>query len=355
MELGFFDTILRGGAVGIFTLIAVILVSKQNNDPLMWVGAAFFICAIGHTIDNSPGWRLISPDRGDIFNFVAVSATPLLWAFLMGLFSDRSGQFWRRLIPFGVMTCVNVSAWTLAHRLQMQGFPSLWLVHIAMNVALMAHILWILARDIGGDLIEARRRLRGPVIVATSLYVFGMALADIFDGFVHGVPKWPLLQSGALFGLAVGSGWAFLQAGSVFWGRETSPPETIPAATQSAIVDNLLLARLKTALSDGQIWKREGLTIGALAAELSVPEYRLRRLINENLGHRNFADFINSNRIEAAMVALGQPILNPPSITQLAYELGFASIGPFNRAFKRVTGVAPTVWRTGKLAETSKS
>ena len=54
-------------------------------------------------------------------------------------------------------------------------------------------------------------------------------------------------------------------------------------------------------------YRREALTIGALSAELAVPEYRLRQLINEGLGHRNFNAFLNRYRIEEAKVALGDP------------------------------------------------
>ena len=40
-----------------------------------------------------------------------------------------------------------------------------------------------------------------------------------------------------------------------------------------------------------RIYHREGLTIGSLSAEFGVQEYRLRQLINEGLGYRNFNAF----------------------------------------------------------------
>jgi AraC-like DNA-binding protein len=352
MQVLFLDTILRGGAAGIFAIIAIILISKQKSDALMWLAGAFFVCVIGHTIDNSAGWRALTSNRHDIFQILSVSAIPLLWAFLMGVFDDRRDQFWPRLVPFGVMGLINLSAITASSLLTDSGYPSLWFIHIAFNISLMAHILWVLARGISGDLVDARRRLRAPTLVAAGLYVVGMAWADIFGGFRNAVPTWPLLQSTALFALAVGAACAFLQSGSIFWGRETKT-ESAPAS--GSPVENALAARLQLALVKDKIWQREGLTIGTLAAEFSVPEYRLRRVINERLAHRNFADFINSHRIEAAMLALAQPVLSQSSISQLAFELGFASLGPFNRAFKRVAGVSPTAWRHEKLTQISKS
>ena len=39
------------------------------------------------------------------------------------------------------------------------------------------------------------------------------------------------------------------------------------------------------------------------------------------------------------------------SISTIAYELGFGSLGPFNRAFKDATGVTPTAWRASPISE----
>jgi hypothetical protein len=55
---------------------------------------------------------------------------------------------------------------------------------------------------------------------------------------------------------------------------------------------------------DTGIWRSEGLTIRLLAEDLSVPEHRLRALINDRLGYRNFADFLNAKRIGAAKLRL---------------------------------------------------
>jgi hypothetical protein len=56
-----------------------------------------------------------------------------------------------------------------------------------------------------------------------------------------------------------------------------------------------------------RIYRLEGLTIGVLANRLGLPEYRLRRLINQRLGYRNFSVFLNSFRIEEVKTALADP------------------------------------------------
>jgi AraC-like DNA-binding protein len=108
------------------------------------------------------------------------------------------------------------------------------------------------------------------------------------------------------------------------------------------------LEKLATLMGEGEAWRREGLTIGDLAAELGVPEHRLRPLINDHLDFRNFAAFVNAHRIDAAKRVLADPEQARTTIAAIAFDLGFGSLGPFNRAFKEATGVTPTEYRRGQ-------
>jgi AraC-like DNA-binding protein len=98
-------------------------------------------------------------------------------------------------------------------------------------------------------------------------------------------------------------------------------------------------------------YRSEDLSIAALAARLSVPEYRLRRLINQRLGHRNFNAFVNGFRLAEATAALADSSKRELPVLTIALTAGFQSIGPFNRAFKAATGLTPTEFRKQKLAE----
>ena len=120
-------------------------------------------------------------------------------------------------------------------------------------------------------------------------------------------------------------------------------------------MDDAALDRLDALMRDGEIWRREGLTVGALARELGMPEHRLRVLINSRLGHRNFAAFINSRRIEAARRQLSDPAFARTPVSKIAYDLGFASLGPFNRAFKDAIGATPTEWRRARQAAAGRN
>lgn len=92
-------------------------------------------------------------------------------------------------------------------------------------------------------------------------------------------------------------------------------------------------------------YRQDGLTIGALAQRLSLPEHRLRRLINPALGYRNFNSFLNYYRIAEAKAALADASQSEVPVLTIALDTGFSSLGPFNRAFKAETGATPSEFR----------
>jgi AraC-like DNA-binding protein len=102
-------------------------------------------------------------------------------------------------------------------------------------------------------------------------------------------------------------------------------------------------------MKDNRAYRNEALSIGVLAGRLGLPEYRLRRLINQRLGYRNFNAFLNFYRLEEAMAALADTSQAEVPILTIALDAGFQSIGPFNRAFRASTGMTPTEFRREKL------
>jgi len=146
--------------------------------------------------------------------------------------------------------------------------------------------------------------------------------------------------------LSIGICALFLRANPIMFGAARRADV---ADTRSEMADRAMLGRLE-ALMASECWRREGLTIGQLADELGLPEHRLRRLINHRLGHRNFADFLNAHRIEAAKRRLADPANARTTVAVIAYDLGYGSLGPFNRAFRAATGVTPSAWRRETLA-----
>jgi AraC-like DNA-binding protein len=108
--------------------------------------------------------------------------------------------------------------------------------------------------------------------------------------------------------------------------------------------DSRLAERLLGLLRDEAIDARPDLRIGDVAARLGQPEYKVSQCISTVLGFPNFNRLINHHRIERAKRLLADPDQGLP-ILEVAFECGFGSVGPFNRAFREQVGVTPRDFR----------
>jgi AraC-like DNA-binding protein len=124
----------------------------------------------------------------------------------------------------------------------------------------------------------------------------------------------------------------------------------IPKSKTPSVDDHQLNEKLKRLMEEQKVYKKEGLTIGALAELMNEQEYKLRRLINHQLGFRNFNDFLNQYRVNEACEILSDPAQTKKTILEIAYDLGYQSIGPFNKAFKDLKGTTPTAYRKSQVS-----
>lgn len=123
----------------------------------------------------------------------------------------------------------------------------------------------------------------------------------------------------------------------------------VPASRDSleskpATVEETALAqRMERLVREEAIHLDPDLRIGEIAARLGAPEHRISRCIGAALGFANFNRWINHHRIEAAKRRLEAG--DDHAILLIALDSGFASVGPFNRAFKAETGMTPRAYR----------
>lgn len=99
------------------------------------------------------------------------------------------------------------------------------------------------------------------------------------------------------------------------------------------------------AFIEAKRYREQNLTIKSLAKTLNCPEHKLRRLINQELGFKNFSSYLNHYRLRDACELLADPNLMQTPILSIALELGYGSIGPFNRAFKQQKQITPSDYR----------
>jgi AraC-like DNA-binding protein len=214
----------------------------------------------------------------------------------------------------------------------------------------------------GADLVAGRRRLRFAVLVATLFFIGLFSASDLMAISAASLGlSGSLLSAIGMLTIAVLAGWGVFQPLPVSPpvaamtadapGAAASVPRTGPPADGDRdSIAPLLLRRLDHLMTVERIHRQEGLTIAALAAKLDLPEYRLRQVINEGLGYRNFNAFLNRYRIDEAKAALADPSQRDVPVLTIAIDAGFQSIGPFNRAFKADTGTTPTEFRRDALA-----
>ncbi|NAS29877.1 helix-turn-helix domain-containing protein [Flavobacteriaceae bacterium R38] len=106
--------------------------------------------------------------------------------------------------------------------------------------------------------------------------------------------------------------------------------------------------KLKTYMDKEEPFLDPSLTIQHLSDKINIPVRDLSILINHKLG-QHFFDFVNEYRIKKAMSILKDPSKNKLTVLEILYEVGFNSKSSFNTAFKKHTGVTPTVYRKKSL------
>lgn len=125
----------------------------------------------------------------------------------------------------------------------------------------------------------------------------------------------------------------------------------VTAKTPRNLGEDPLAARLLQFMAAQMPYRDETMSIAKLAALLGEQEYRLRRTINGQLGHRNFSSFLNSYRLSEVKSALADPSQRDVPIITIALDAGFGSLGPFNRAFREAEGMTPSEYRARHLTD----
>lgn len=330
------DFAIRGAAIALALLSATALMLNADTRPVGRPVLALAVTLAGYILLSS----LAAPQfpealfppllSGAIFVPLAVC-----WL-LVTVFLDSQRERWPWLAAAAAAVALAVaSIW----------IPGLEMLRGLIMLGFFASLLIMAVRTAPEDLVEDRLRFRPAFLSAVAVLGVAITGAELAFGYRAVPPTVILLQGVAFLALAFAYALWVLKPepkACICMNAPVDPPVSVDRRAQA--VDASVVAALEQALDAG-IWRREGLTIADLGAEIGVPEHRLRAVINRRLGFRNFPTFINSHRIAAAKEVLANPVEARRTILEIAYEVGFASLGPFNKAFRAETGESPSEYR----------
>ncbi len=369
------DLALRATAAAFLLASAVQLATKHRQRPA-GVPGALLCCGL---IAYLAAPYALAGDRSTALAFVvlalATANPPLIWLLARAVFRERLGIGAAQLLAAATGVVINL---TFAYELPRRLFGETPLAVLADQVvphgiALGFVLLAIVdaQRDVHSDLVEPRRRLRVVFVTAIATYAAIVAVVETALRGDRAPAALDLTHVGLLVAAAIGAAFVVFKHGDNLLGREASTPLDRPAEpprpelelkphveplaplvedgsreqehpTPRAPVDPLLEELAAWIARKGFL--EPELSVAQLARTLRTQEYKLRRLLNGQLGFRNFNDFLHRHRVQAACERLthfGAEL----SITELSLDVGYGSLATFNRAFKEITGVSPTEYR----------
>jgi AraC-like DNA-binding protein len=347
MPLATIDLALRAATVAMLLVLAASLFRDFRNVLAGRLAIAFALGSAAHAATSAIG--VTSPISAWHAPLIALSTgnVVVFWLFCRALFDDAftlrwwHGLIWLAVAAFSFVNCMWIAPAGNAR-----------LAIAAVNLIALGFIILAVAQTVtswSADLVEGRRNLRMFIVAAAALYGgFNAILQMLAPRDAADIAN--VANSALLAGIVAAISSAMMQvtANDLFPAASVTSVPTRLGVEDAA--DRKLIDALMRLMADERIYRHDNVTIGTLATRLSVPEYRLRRLINQRLGYRNFNVFLNEHRIEEAKAALADPTQAEVPVITIAMDAGFQSLGPFNRAFKATTGVTPSEYRRLKAS-----
>ena len=341
------ETIARGGALALLALWSVILIRWHWRLPAARYAVLLCTTVACHLIAILP-YPVPGPAILDELIEIGSGTTAgVFWLVSRSWFDDEDIGRWpiflvlaSAMLPVAAMYFQATGGGTAQ-----EVIGTIWRLATFAFAGAGIYAAW---RGRADDLIELRRRIRIGMIWSVGGYVLLVNSVEIWI-FQFDAPY--ALRSVLVIGIAV---LTFALCTAMFNLRDDGlfGPPLLQRGDELRRDDpdaDLLANRLATLMAAEKPWRDESLSVASLAARLGIPEYRLRRIVNGHLGHRNFAAYLNGFRIDEVRDALADPSQRDVPIVTIALDAGFGSLAPFNRAFRDVEGLTPTEYRTKAL------
>jgi hypothetical protein len=296
------EAALRGGAVVLLVLVAVLLVRDARRVPAGAFGAMFALGAACYTIVSASVFAFEFPFWLQPLRVVAIGNPVVFCLFAAVLFDDDFKPSWLHALAWLSLVAVGIlGLWT--------GIPLVRWICSGLGLLCNAIGVWYVLAGRALDLVEERRRLRAVLVVLVALYSAVIIASEIAwpPGSVgpvlylaNGVGLLAITSVFAVFLLSISHDGALISlpvSGSSLQAALPRRPAAGPIQGDGPErgEDARLLAALRHLMEHDKAYREEGLSIGSLATKLGMSEHGLRRLINRRLGYRNFNAFLTSS------------------------------------------------------------
>ncbi|MEL6529502.1 MAG: helix-turn-helix domain-containing protein [Pseudomonadota bacterium] len=329
------------------SLIAMVVASEVRLSirvPLLGV----IVGVIGYLLNSTP----LMPSDGPMDPWIdLVSITTSFWIWLFGrrLFEREPD---RRILL--ATAAIMVGGWFLTNFLSALvpalGIVGFFILHLV-SLALVADLVRVGIFERDDDLVEQRRivRLWLPLLVAVQAgQILLIEVLEVFFDINSRHPPISLLNSVIILLIMLFTAITLFRTDPHLLPTRDEEQSASPEEPEQQLAlspsETVLHDKLKAAIEDGA-YRQPGLTIAALADQLDTPEHRLRSLVNQRLGHRNFSTFLNRYRIDEARERLADREHVDLPVLTIAMDLGYNSLPTFNRAFRAQTGTTPSEYR----------
>jgi AraC-like DNA-binding protein len=333
------DLVLRAMAGTQLVFLALLLAAVSRSDRalryavMLPLGLATFMVTSAPMAPGALGaWQVP-------LTLVCVANPVWFWLFAEASFDDTFRPGAVHALALAAMVAAGAS-----HEIAYRG-DAPPLVDALFKAAILTCVAMAVLRVLRGrgtDLVEARRRARAWFIGVIGAYAsIAVALQIAFDGRLPPV----LVRANVVLLFVAALALSMTLALRAAAARPQAAAPTTRGARPPRGGDPALIARVTEAMETKRLYRDETLTVARLAQALGSQEYLVRRAINGGLGYRNFNEFLHGYRLGEAEARLrAQPHL--PILT-IALDVGYGSIGPFNRAFRARHGVTPSEYRAG--------
>jgi AraC-like DNA-binding protein len=352
----------RGMVLGVLLLLCLKLWLEHRQ---LLAGRLLLALLLGVSCYTVLPFLKASPWLVHIVVIPAILIPALFWLFSLALFQDWDNSKHTigtaRLTLILVYFIVDYAGYWLAPAELESGASAVTLTVVVLSyvfrVVFMFLALAVILAEWQQDLVEARRHLRRMFAAVGGGYILVVICVEMILGFSP-APLWlevghSLMLLVLFTAIAI---WLMIHSPdglSSSLGLGAGPPTgTIPPAPAAdaatlSVTEQGWMNALQQQMEGESAYHDSTLTIRKLAEQLTIPEHQLRRLINRHLGYRNFNDYLNHYRISEAAQCLADPAQERLPILTIALEVGYASLTPFNRAFKARYQQTPSEFRRG--------